>query len=259
MKRHLVLMTLLIPACINVRAGDEDKPPLALRGQPQTIVQLQASNDAGRQHPAILFLPGDGGWRGAAVSMAQAMAGWGYPVFGFDTKSYLEGFTRNGSTIRQAEMAADLETAGRWVAKRTGRPCVFVGWSQGAGMGVLALSSSEGRQAFRGLVTIGLPESAVLGWSWKDTLAVVAHREPDEPHFATAPLLGSISPAPLWMIHASGDEYTGAATARRLFAAAREPKQYREVDGGNHRFDGRREEFLKNLREGLEWVSAQSR
>lgn len=257
--RWVACAAMLGIACLTLRATGEAQERLVLRGQPQNIAFLPPPNGGAVNRPAVLFLPGDGGWRGTAVAMGRAMADWGYPVFGLDTKTYLEGFTQNGSTIAQRDMIADLETAGRWVATRTGRRCVFVGWSQGAGMGVLALASPGGRDVFQGLVTIGLPELAVLGWTWKDSLAVLAHREPDEPHFATAPLLPGVAPAPLWMIHAAGDEYTGADAARRMFASAREPKQYREVDGGNHRFDGRRGEFLRHLREGLEWVSVQSR
>jgi fermentation-respiration switch protein FrsA (DUF1100 family) len=105
-----------------------------------------------------------------------------------------------------------------------------------------------------GVLALGLPESAVLGWSWKDTLAVVARREPDEPRFSVKPLLPAVSPTPLCMIHASQDEYTTAAMTRSLYILANQPKRLVEIEGGNHRFDGKRAELFQALREGLEWV-----
>jgi alpha/beta superfamily hydrolase len=176
-------------------------------------------------------------------------------VYGLDTKRYLEGFTGDGLSLAPRQMAGDMETLGRWTGERDGRSCTFVGWSQGAAMGVLAISTAEGKDAFSGLVAVGLPESAVLGWTWKDTLASAARREPDEPHFAVEPLLHDVAPEPVWMIHASGDEYTTPAVARRLFAAAGPSGRFIEIEGGNHRFDGKKDEFYGRLREGLDWVA----
>lgn len=109
------------------------------------------------------------------------------------------------------------------------------------------------------MITLGLPESAVLGWQWKDTLAVLARREPDEPHFPVRPLLASLAPAPLLMIHGCEDEYTRPAEAREMFALAREPKRLVEIRGANHRFDGRRDELFRAVQEGLAWMASPAR
>jgi len=232
---------------------------LSIRGQDQDIYFYSGSAGSKWSKPPVLFLPGDGGWRGAAVSIAETISSWGYDVYGFDTKRYLESFTPGNATLEPPQMGQDMESLGQWISARNPGRSVVIGWSQGAGMGVLAIASDGGKYLFQGLITLGMPESAVLGWKWKDTLAVLARREPDEPHFAIDPLLPAISPLPLWMIHATGDEYTRPEIARRLFASAKEPKRIQIIEGGNHRFDGRREEFFQSLKEGLAWVTGRSR
>jgi pimeloyl-ACP methyl ester carboxylesterase len=133
---------------------------------------------------------------------------------------------------------------------------ILVGWSQGAGMAVAAVSGGQARSPIHGVITLGLPESAVLGWDWKATLAIVARRDPDQPTFPVKPLLGNIAPTPIWMIHGSEDEYTTPETARELFQAVSAPKQLREIGGANHRFDGHQDELFRSLKEGLEWIGA---
>lgn len=224
-------------------------PTLSIRGREQSVTLVASSRDHDK---ALLFLPGDGGWRGLAITIAQTICGWGYDVFGFDTKRYLEGFSQGGAKLNAAEMRQDLHQVIEWVRSRGAKSVTVLGWSQGAGMAILA--AHDRPTGLDGVLTLGLPESAVLGWSWRDTLAVAARREPDEPHFSVQPLLPAVSPTPLWMIHGSQDEYTTSQAATSLYDLANEPKRLIEIDGGNHRFDGKQAELFKALREGLQWV-----
>jgi dienelactone hydrolase len=254
---HIAVLAAALVSALPAATAEHPRPgrnDLSIRGKGQEMYYV-AGRAAGESPGCVLFVPGDGGWRGTAVEMADTIASWGYSVFGLDTKHYLESFTDSGSRLKPREMASDMETAGRWASAENGSSCTFVGWSQGAAMGVLALSTDRGKDAFSGLVAVGLPESAVLGWTWKDTLASAAKREPDEPHFAVEPLLRGVAPEPFWMIQASGDEYTTPAAARKLFAAAAPPSRFVEIEGSNHRFDGKREQFYSRLREGLDWVA----
>jgi pimeloyl-ACP methyl ester carboxylesterase len=124
-------------------------------------------------------------------------------------------------------------------------------------MGILA--AANGTPNLNGIVTLGLPKTAVLGWNWKDMFAAAARLQPDEPFFAIEPLLQK-TPVPVWMIYGTADEYTNAATTDRLFAAANEPKQIVKVAGANHRFDARTTELNQALQNGLAWVrTAKSR
>jgi dienelactone hydrolase len=236
-------------------AASEEPVPLQLRGKSQMLVRLHgAAQDAG---VAVIFLPGDGGWRGAAISMSKNVAAWGYDVYGFDTRKYLETFSANGTHLSREQLAEDVRRLADEVYARSRKPAILVGWSQGAAMAVAAAAASEGNRTIRGVATLGLPESAVLGWDWKAALSAIARREPDQPKFLVRPLMASVTPKPIWMIHGSADEYTSPGDARALFAAAAEPKHLDEIVGANHRFDGHQEELYRSLKVGLEWIARQ--
>lgn len=247
MKWQLALA--LFPALL-FGAGESTLTISTLGGN-QVLERLPSSGPA---QAAVIFLPGDGGWGGLAVTMGQRIASWGYTVYGFDTRKYLDG-----RTLSREQMTEDLRAMVRQVANASGHRVILAGWSQGAAMAVAAAadlpSSTHGQVA--GVVTLGLPESAVLGWDWKASLAVIARREPDQPHFSVTPLLPKVTPKPIWMIHGNADEYSTPAVARTLFQSASEPKHLDEIAGADHRFDGHRDEFYRSLRRGLEWIVAQ--
>ena len=246
---------LFLLASLPVALWGGDPVSVTLRGKTQTLARLQPAN---LDSPAcVIFLPGDGGWRGAAVSMARTIASWGYEVFGFDTKKYLEGFSQDGANLSREQMTADMRFVADRVGSLTKKRVILVGWSQGAGMAVAAASGAQARGPVYGVVTLGLPQSAVLGWDWKATLAVIARREPDQPSFAVKPLLPRVAPAPLWMIHGAQDEYTTPEVARSLFDVASEPKRIEEIPGANHRFDGHQDELYISLKKGLAWIGSQ--
>ena len=230
----------------------DDTVALSLRGRSQTLVRMQPTASAPRA--TVLFLPGDGGWRGSAVTIAREIGSWGYDVYGFDTKKYLEAFSQNGSTLSQSQLADDMRLLATQLRAGSAIPVIFVGWSQGAGMAVAAAAGSPANNSIQGVVTLGLPESAVLGWDWKATLAVIARREPDQPAFPVKPLLHNIAPKPIWMIHGSEDEYTSLDAERALFQSVNEPKRLDEIAGANHRFDGHLDELFRSLKAGLQWI-----
>lgn len=249
--KALLFVLATLPALLS---GD-DSVLVTLRGKPQTLARLQPANPG--VVAAVVFLPGDGGWRGTAVSMARAISSWGYDVFGFDTKKYLEGFSQDGASLSREQMTADLSVVADRVGSLTKNRVILVGWSQGAGMAVAAASGTQAGGPVRGVVAVGLPETAVLGWDWKASVAVLARRDPDQPSFAVKPLLARLAPTPLWMIHGGRDEYTKLEVARNLFNHASEPKRIEEIPGANHRFDGYQDEFYISLKKGLEWIRSQ--
>lgn len=244
-------LLLTLPAAL----WGDDSVSFTLRGKAQTLARLQpASHDI---VASVVFIPGDGGWRGTAVSVARTITSWGYEVFGFDTKKYLEGFSQDGVNLSREQLTADMRAVAGQVGSLTKKRVILVGWSQGAGMAVAAASGAQARGPVHGVVTLGLPESAVLGWDWKATIAVIARREPDQPSFAVKPLLPGVAPTPLWMIHGARDEYTTTEVARSLFNLASEPKRIEEISGANHRFDGRQDELYSSLKKGLAWIGSQ--
>jgi dienelactone hydrolase len=243
--------------CACAQTAKPGKNAVTIRGQRQDVYYLPARAPA-RDGPCVLFAPGDGGWRGFAVDIAQTVASWGYEVTGFDTKRYLESFTTRQSTLDPPQVMADMKSFGDWAAQVTRRPVIFVGWSEGAALGVLALAAPANKKVYRGLATIGLTQTAELGWRLADDITYITKKNPNEPMFSTTPYLPMIAPLPLFMIDSTGDEYTPAPVSKQLFAAARDPKKYSLIEARNHRFDGNRDAFFNSLREGLAWVAQQS-
>jgi uncharacterized protein len=241
---------LLLPLIL---AGSDGGLSIPIRGRTQAVVHISPAIPASRN--AVLFLPGDGGWRGAAITMGRAVASWGYDVYGFDTKQYLEAFSSPAPALSREQMADDIRALSASIANASHRTVILIGWSQGAGMAVAAGAGVPDRNAIKGVLTLGLPESAVLGWDWKATLAVIARREPDQPKFAIKPLLSQLTPMPVWMIHGSDDQFTCPDTAQDLYSAAKEPKHLERIPGANHRFDGHQTELFHSMKEGLAWIS----
>ena len=243
---RLVIAVMLLASVPTLRAAQSST--LRIRNKEQVVALLPSSAAPAR---AVIFLPGDGGWRGLAITIGETVSSWGYDVYGFDTKRYLESFSEERPALTTDQMQRDLRQLVDWVRSRGAPSVTLLGWSQGAAMAVLAGANSDTRLA--GVLTIGLPESAVLGWNWRDTLAVLSRREPAEPHFTIEPFIASLA-TPLWMVHGGGDEFTSPAAARRLYDRASAPKHLVEIEGANHRADGKRAELFQALRDGLEWV-----
>lgn len=248
--RRIFLALAVIPMLLS---GAEISLPIVVRNKTQILSHLTPSHPS---NATAVFLPGDGGWRGAAVNMGLTIASWGYEVYGFDTKKYLEAFSQNGLKLTREEVTGDMRSLAAKVEAATGKPVILVGWSQGAAMAVAAVAGDHGSHVVRGVVTLGLPETAVLGWDWKATLAVIGKREPDQPTFAIKSLLETPSQTPIYMIYGTADEYTSQEAARSLFRAAAQPKQLQEIEGANHRFDGHLPELYHSLKGAMAWLLA---
>lgn len=229
------------------------KNDVLLRGREQDVYYYPARNQVVASDP-VLFLPGDGGWRGFAVEIAESLASSGYEVYGWDIKRYLTGFTSGKTTLKESDIMADFGLMARHVTSGRSQKILLLGWSEGAGLALLGAAASGNKNLVSGLVSIGMPESAVLGWRLADNLTYLTKKEPNEPTFATAPFLPQVSPLPLAMIHSTQDEYISTSSARKLFDGAREPKRFFLVEARNHRYDGNRDQFLRMLREALQWI-----
>lgn len=251
------LLAWIFASLLVTQTASPGRNAFTLRGQRQDVY-LVPSPVSGKPAGRVIYLPGDGGWRGFAIETAQTIAGWGYDVFGIDTKRYLESFTTSTTTLKETDVIADFREFAAWVRRGTKEPVHLVGWSEGAGLGLLGVATLESRSLFTGLVALGLPETPILGWRAADNLTWITRRLPNEPTFRSIDYVGRAA-TPLVLIHASGDEYTSVDTARKLFAAAGEPKRFALVRARNHRYEGGRDEFFRVLREGLEWLSKTAR
>ena len=257
MRRYL--LTLALMALASSAHGQQASPAkvtVDIRGHSVDVYTYAASTKPARGR--IILAPGDGGWRGFAITIAETVSSWGYEVSGFDTRRYLETFTTGQSTLRETDVMADMHTLAESMKHGVEDRAIFAGWSEGAGLAVLAGVSEDDKKSYRGIIAIGLTESAVLGWRWADAVTYVTKKQADEPSFASATYLPKIASLPFLQIHSSGDEYTSVAAAKKLFSAAQEPKRFSLVQAQDHRFSGGRPEFFRALREGLDWMNTAS-
>ncbi len=246
-----IALALAVTISCQAQTMHPGRNPITIRGRSIDIYFIPASNRTPQPHP-VLFAPGDGGWRGFAICMAQTMASWGYDVYAIDTKQYLERFTTDQGALKEAEVMSDMRTIADSVRGRS--KLILAGWSEGAGLSLLA-ASGPGKDAFAGLAAIGLGEESVLGWRTVDNLTWITRRKPDEPSFRSRSYLPKVAPLRLAMLHATGDEYTGVDSVKRMFAAAAEPKRLHVIEARNHRFEGGRERFFETLHGALDWIA----
>jgi fermentation-respiration switch protein FrsA (DUF1100 family) len=243
---------LSIPAWAALAPG---KNEVALRGQTVDVYYFPAAASPARGQ--ILFAPGDGGWRGLAITIAKAASGWGYDVYGLDTRRYLAAYTNDGG-LTEAQVSSDFAELARCMGARADHRFTLLGWSEGAGLSLLAAASEGSKSSFDGLVTMGLPPRSFLAWRWQDAVTYVTRQLPNEPTFSSMDYMGKISPLPLFMIQSTSDEYVPMDVAQRIFQAAHEPRRFRAVSASDHRFGGNQQELFTVLQEALQWIRQQS-
>ncbi|MBY0506175.1 MAG: hypothetical protein K2X03_19820 [Bryobacteraceae bacterium] len=228
-----------------------------VRGVRQEVLFLAAK--APKHSEAILFLPGDGGYRGAAKEMSRAMADSGYDVCVWDTKRYLSTFTARDGQLREEQLGGDFASIRAACVSGPGRRVILAGWSQGAAMSAVAGASPEGRHAFAGVVLLALPDTGVLAWRWKDSVAALWRGAPGGPQFATETYLARIAPLPLAVIQAGRDHFTPASVSKRMLASIRRPHHLRTLEDAEHDFGPNRGHMYEELNRALRWIQRHER
>jgi len=255
---HALMVAAALAAHSGIGVSETGKYPVLLRGVALDVFHCPCpAGTAPRRNP-VLFSPGDGGWRGFAIDIAESLAYRGYDMYGIDTHAYLEAFTGK-TTLSPSDVREDYQTLAEWIVPRTSGPVTLLGWSEGAGLSLLAASGKNARSAFSGLVTLGLSTENILGWRRRDDITWLTKKNPDEPKFSARDYLPLVAPLPLLMIHSTGDEYTPVGEARELFSLAAEPKKFQVIQAKNHHFDGNVREFFRVLDEGLKWTESVQR
>jgi len=249
-----VSTALAVATIVSAHTAPAQETTIVLRGHTQELHRHPPTGTP--LNRKVLFVPGVGGWRGWAVTIAETMASWGYDVEGLDTKVYLDGFTGSGE-LSVADVMSDFAELARSMTNRSGERVAIVGWSEGAGLGVLGVAGDRNKNLFTGLVAFGLGDENAITWHWADNLTSLI-KKPKEATFEASSYMARIAPLPFFMIQSSHDQYTPLDEAKRLFALAGEPKRFALVEGRDHRFDGHQDEFFRTLRDALQWIDQTS-
>jgi alpha-beta hydrolase superfamily lysophospholipase len=229
-----------------------------IRGKQVSVYSFPAPGEAVFPRGKVLFVPGDLGMHGFAVTIAETVASWGYDVYGLDTRQYLESFTGK-VPLQASDVMGDFRQLAQWARGASHQRLALVGWSEGAGLCLLAAADDSNKDLFSGLTVFGLTESNLLGWRWSDLFSALCGKEAKEPSFFSQDYLARVAPLPLLVIQSTGDQYVSVSTQKRMFAGAQEPKRLVMIEAKNHRFEGNQQELLRNIREGLKWMSQATR
>jgi dienelactone hydrolase len=246
-------LLLFLAVSVSAQTQTRGKNDVAVRDTKQDVYYYPAVGD--RLGRRILFVPGDAGWRGFAIVVAERMASWGYDVYGLDTNRYLESFSHKGDhkSLKETDVVSDFQQMADWIKQGSNERVTLVGWSEGAELTLLA-AAADNKNSFDGLITFGMGKTGILGWRWVDDLTFLTKKDPHEPKFITMSYMSQVAPLPLLMIHSTHDEYVPADQAKELFGAAHEPKRFALIEAQDHKFGGNQDEFFRTLREGLEWM-----
>lgn len=257
-RREATIAVLVALAASIAPAADAPQPGknrLVLRGQAQDVYFLAASGNG--PHKKVIYAPGDGGWRGFGITIAEQMARSGYDVYGIDTRRYLQSFAN--ASLKPHDIAGDYRTLAEWARGKSAEKVLIVGWSEGAGMALVAAAEAPSRELYSGVVAIGTTEKNILAWKWSDLWAEAMKTLPNEPTFNSADYIGRVAPLPIFMIASRKDEFVTEEMTKQLFARASNPKKLAMIDAGDHKFTGRTDELFHTVEQGLEWVLQNSR
>jgi dienelactone hydrolase len=207
-----------------------------------------------RGNPPVIVSSGDGGWISVAVHVAELLAKQGYFVVGFNSKTYLEGFTTKDSTLKSEDVQKDFQSLIHYAQEGSSQRPILIGASEGAGLTLLAAAYPENKSKMQGVVFLGLPDENELGWRFKDFTIWFTHKVPKEPLFKSQDYMAQVSPVPLADIQSTHDDFVSLEQAKKLFALAGSPKKLWVIEAKNHRFSNAREDLDGSLLEALEWI-----
>jgi len=243
-------MSVLLPLAAG--AASPARETLTIRGQEQSL--LVYGTRGGR---VAVVASGDGGWIHLGPSVAEFLSSKGYFVVGLDSKAYLSSFTKGDKTLSTTDVPGDFAALVDYASKGASAPPVLFGVSEGAALAVLAATGDATKSKVAGVVGLGLPDQAELGWRFRDSIIYVTKGVPKEPLFSTAEVVGKVAPLPVVAIHSTKDEFVSVDEVKRVMSRALEPKQLWLIEAENHRFGGKEQDLNQKLLEAIAWIEAQ--
>jgi fermentation-respiration switch protein FrsA (DUF1100 family) len=226
-----------------VRAFDTT---VALHERPLTV--HVTSNPSRQTEDLLIYVTGDGGWRGKDRDVYSHLQAWGYSVAGFSAPDYLKSLPGEAGTTTPTRLAADftqiIRTARQSLGLSESVPVVLVGVSRGADLAVVAAGQASMQAALEGVVAIGLTREEEYVHRRRRAAEAVEL-------YDYLPRLGDI---PLSVIQSTGDNYVPAGEARELFGADTPVRRFHAIVARNHSFSNARPALYESLRASLTWL-----
>lgn len=245
-------VAMFVLVAVGARAASVATDSVAIRGQQQSL-RLYGT----RGGPVTVVASGDGGWIHLGPSVAEFLSSKGYFVVGFDSKAYLSSFTRGETTLSSSDVPGDFAALVEYASRSAMGPPILLGVSEGAALAVLAVTSDATKSRVAGVIGLGLPDQAELGWRFRDSLIYVTKGVPKEPLFSTAEVIDKVAPLPVVAIHSTKDEFVSVDEVKRVMSRALEPKQLWLIEADDHRFTGKEQDLNQKLLDAIAWIKAQ--
>jgi alpha/beta superfamily hydrolase len=161
----------------------------------------------------------------------KALNNFGFPVLRFNFRGTGLSQGEHDHGIGEIE---DVRAALDWMARESGLPLIFAGFSFGAAVGLRAACSDERVKA---VIGVGIPVVPVAGGD-------------EEPRVYNFDFLHECA-KPKLLVSGARDQFGPRAKLEALAASIPEPKKLVIIEGADHFFEGR----LRELREAIEaWV-----
>ena len=196
-------------------------------------------NRVGKKKGTIMFLHGNAQNISAHVAFVWWLPRNGYDVFIFDYRGY-------GRSEGEAELDGvqlDVQSAmATLVARKDIHPTnlVLYGHSLGGALAITGLADSAYRERFKLLIVENSFTSfrtvarEALGSFWLTWLFQYPLSWTISDDYKPIDAISRISPIPVLLIHGDADPIIGPYHSGELYAAAKQPKEFWLVAGGNH-------------------------
>jgi pimeloyl-ACP methyl ester carboxylesterase len=210
----------------------------------------------------VVFVSGDGPWVWMPPRVCRGLAAAGHVVVGLSGHDYLVHQATHkkpltveriqGDFVRLLRAAADADPGHRKPA--------LVGWSLGAGYGMIAAASDAVRANCSLVVPIGLTEKDELAWRAIDTITWLTGGDAHEPSIEIGPYAARVAGVPVCLIQGDTDRYAPFDGAQRVYDAVPGRKRLVRLQRTGHLFHSKKEQaaLLSALDDALRWAASPS-
>lgn len=214
----------------------------------------------GDGRPLVLYVTGDGGWRGKDLEAFERLIEWGYPVVGVSAPDYLDHLADGATQLGPRQLSEDLVGLAATARDRlhlvATTPVVLVGVSRGADLVVVAAAQRALRANLLGVVAVGLTREEEYVHRARGSRRH-AGAGTDDPAWPVRPYRAlERLVVPVSVIQSTRDGYVAAAEARRLMGPDSPSRRLQAIDAADHSFSDAREALYMAMRQSLAWISS---
>jgi pimeloyl-ACP methyl ester carboxylesterase len=200
----------------------------SVSGQSVQLHGLWLEADTPRSdRPVMLYLHGARWNVAGSAGRIRRMQELGFSVLAVDYR----GFGKSTNALPSEDMAyEDARAAWDWLGRKyADRPRYIFGHSLGGAIAIdlAARVPDEAGTIVEGTFTSIPDVASSFRWGWLPVGPLITQR------FESIRKVGRIG-SPLLVVHGSQDQLIGTELARRLYEAAKGPKQFLLVEGGSH-------------------------